>query len=159
MAGNGRKLNNDQTKANNQQITRSSFRCLVSLKLHPCDNRFQPDLNIFNSLNSISMSTPVDTSLAGLKEITAQIVGIISGGWQIPAGNAHMALTSQVTDLVVCNISYLSFVLSNVWEGSGHPGLWERSPHPRHRVVLLKGVDASSGHVTPGLAQLAQHQL
>ncbi|KAG2138243.1 hypothetical protein BD769DRAFT_1663822 [Suillus cothurnatus] len=46
------------------------------------------------------MSTPVDTSLAGLKEITAQIVGIISGGRQIPAGNAHMALTSQVTDLV-----------------------------------------------------------
>ncbi|KAG2111387.1 hypothetical protein BD769DRAFT_1674381 [Suillus cothurnatus] len=46
------------------------------------------------------MSTPVDTSLAGLKEITAQIVGIISSGQQILAGNAHMALTSQVTDLV-----------------------------------------------------------
>ncbi|KAG2139885.1 hypothetical protein BD769DRAFT_1663054 [Suillus cothurnatus] len=45
------------------------------------------------------MSTPVDTSLAGLKEITAQIVGIISSGWQILAGNAHMALTSQVTEL------------------------------------------------------------
>jgi len=105
------------------------------------------------------MSTPVDTSLASLKEITAQIVGIISGGRQIPAGNAHMALTSQVTDLVVCNISYLSFVLSNVREGSGRPGLWERSPHPRHHVVLLKGVDASLGHVTPGLAQLAQHRL
>ncbi|KAG2109771.1 hypothetical protein BD769DRAFT_1392395 [Suillus cothurnatus] len=72
------------------------------------------------------MSTPVDTSLASLKEITAQIVGIISGSRQIPAGNAHMALTSQVTDLV---------------EGLGHLGLWERSPHPRHRVVLLKGVD------------------
>jgi hypothetical protein len=129
------------------------------LKLHPCDNRFQPDLNIFNSLNPISMSTPVDTSLAGLNEITAQIVGIISGGQQILAGNAHMALTSQVTDLVVCNISYFSFVLSNVWEGSGRPGPWERSPHPQHRIVLLKGVDVCSGHVTPGLAQLAQHWL
>jgi len=70
-----------------------------------------------------------------------------------------MALTSQVTELVVCNISYISFVESNVRESSGHPGPWERSPHPQHHVVLLKGVDASLGHDTPGLAQLAQHRL
>ncbi|KAG2360092.1 hypothetical protein BDR07DRAFT_1487461 [Suillus spraguei] len=48
------------------------------------------------------MSTPVETSLAGLKATTAQIVGIISGAWLMPAGTgkAHLALTAQVTNLV-----------------------------------------------------------
>jgi hypothetical protein len=60
--------------------------------------------------------------LAGLKEITAQIVGIISSGWQIPAGNAHMALTSQVTDLVVCNVTVgLPKILA--WEALGDHSL------------------------------------
>ncbi|KAG2364357.1 hypothetical protein BDR07DRAFT_1375157 [Suillus spraguei] len=48
------------------------------------------------------MSTPVETSLAGLKATTAQIVGIISGAQLMPAstGQAHLALTAQVTSLV-----------------------------------------------------------
>jgi hypothetical protein len=60
------------------------------------------------------MSTPVNTSLASLKAITAQIVGIISRGQQIPAGNAHLALTSQVTELMICNVAFLAFVFSNI---------------------------------------------
>ncbi|KAG2068371.1 hypothetical protein BDR04DRAFT_1119857 [Suillus decipiens] len=47
------------------------------------------------------MSIQVDTSLASLKALTAQIVDIISSAQQIPAGNAHMALSAQVTELVV----------------------------------------------------------
>ncbi|KAG1812456.1 uncharacterized protein BJ212DRAFT_1301469 [Suillus subaureus] len=41
------------------------------------------------------MSTPVDTSLTGLKASTAQIMAIISGTQQIPLGSSHFALTSQ----------------------------------------------------------------
>ncbi|KAG2063963.1 hypothetical protein BDR04DRAFT_1163106 [Suillus decipiens] len=46
------------------------------------------------------MSTQADTSLASLKALTTQIVGIISSTQQIPAGNAHMALSAQVIELV-----------------------------------------------------------
>ncbi|KAG1782882.1 hypothetical protein EV702DRAFT_1191335 [Suillus placidus] len=48
------------------------------------------------------MSTPVNNSLAGLKESTAQLVGIIAGAQHIPAGTgqAHFALTAQVTTLL-----------------------------------------------------------
>ncbi|KAG1767070.1 hypothetical protein EV702DRAFT_1203913 [Suillus placidus] len=48
------------------------------------------------------MSTPVNNSLAGLKESTAQLVGIIAGARHIPAGTgqAHFALTAQVTTLL-----------------------------------------------------------
>ncbi|KAG2366115.1 hypothetical protein BDR07DRAFT_1480527 [Suillus spraguei] len=48
------------------------------------------------------MSTSVGTSLAGLKATTAQIVGIISRARLMPAstGQAHLALTAQVTNLV-----------------------------------------------------------
>ncbi|KAG2341298.1 hypothetical protein BDR05DRAFT_1001940 [Suillus weaverae] len=48
------------------------------------------------------MSTPVNNSLAGLKESTAQLVGIIAGARHIPAstGQAHFALTAQVTTLL-----------------------------------------------------------
>ncbi|KAG1721034.1 hypothetical protein EDB19DRAFT_1917578 [Suillus lakei] len=46
------------------------------------------------------MSTPVDTTLTGLKALTAQIKAIIYGARQIPPGPSHYALTSQVTGLV-----------------------------------------------------------
>ncbi|KAG0696674.1 hypothetical protein DFH29DRAFT_1004345 [Suillus ampliporus] len=46
------------------------------------------------------MSTPVDTSFIGLKALTAQIMGIISGAQQIPLGQSHFALTAQVSSLV-----------------------------------------------------------
>ncbi|KAG2356727.1 hypothetical protein BDR07DRAFT_1380624 [Suillus spraguei] len=48
------------------------------------------------------MSTSVETSLASLKATTAQIVGIIAGARLMPAGTgqAHLALTAQVTNLV-----------------------------------------------------------
>ncbi|KAG1764702.1 hypothetical protein EV702DRAFT_1051269 [Suillus placidus] len=48
------------------------------------------------------MSTPVNNSLAGLKESTAQLVGIIARAQHIPAGTgqAHFALTAQVTTLL-----------------------------------------------------------
>ncbi|KAG2112256.1 uncharacterized protein F5147DRAFT_650904 [Suillus discolor] len=48
------------------------------------------------------MSTPVQSSLAGLKASTAQLVGIIAGARHIPAGtvDVHLALTKQVTTLL-----------------------------------------------------------
>ncbi|KAG1816889.1 uncharacterized protein BJ212DRAFT_1480742 [Suillus subaureus] len=46
------------------------------------------------------MSTPVDTSLTGLKASTAQIMAIISSTQQIPPDPSHFALTSQVSSLV-----------------------------------------------------------
>ncbi|KAG1744248.1 hypothetical protein EDB19DRAFT_1906811 [Suillus lakei] len=46
------------------------------------------------------MSTPVDTTLTGLKSSTAQIKAIIYSAQQIPLGPSHYALTSQVTGLV-----------------------------------------------------------
>ncbi|KAG1803032.1 uncharacterized protein BJ212DRAFT_1487254 [Suillus subaureus] len=46
------------------------------------------------------MSTPVDNSLTGLKASTAQIMAIISSAWQIPLGNSHFSLTTQVSSLV-----------------------------------------------------------
>ncbi|KAG1795855.1 uncharacterized protein BJ212DRAFT_1489596 [Suillus subaureus] len=68
------------------------------------------------------MSTPVDNSLTSLKASTAQIMAIISGAWQIPPGNSHFSLTTQVSSLV---------------------------------AQVIKDY----GHDSPGLAQLAQHQL
>ncbi|KAG2145399.1 uncharacterized protein EDB93DRAFT_1104845 [Suillus bovinus] len=41
------------------------------------------------------MSTPVDTSLTSLKEITAKIMDIITGAWQFPPGHSHFSLTTQ----------------------------------------------------------------
>ncbi|KAG2139872.1 uncharacterized protein EDB93DRAFT_1106066 [Suillus bovinus] len=41
------------------------------------------------------MSTPVDTSLTGLKEITAKIMAIITGARQLPPGHSHFSLTTQ----------------------------------------------------------------
>ncbi|KAG1805028.1 uncharacterized protein HD556DRAFT_1437192 [Suillus plorans] len=48
------------------------------------------------------MSTPVQSSLAGLKASTAQLVGIIAGARHIPAGtvDVYLALTKQVTTLL-----------------------------------------------------------
>ncbi|KAG1788846.1 uncharacterized protein HD556DRAFT_1447501 [Suillus plorans] len=48
------------------------------------------------------MSTPVQSSLAGLKASTAQLVGIIASARHIPAGtvDVHLALTKQVTTLL-----------------------------------------------------------
>ncbi|KAG2128375.1 uncharacterized protein EDB93DRAFT_1256673 [Suillus bovinus] len=46
------------------------------------------------------MSTPVDTSLTSLKEITAKIMAIITGAWQLPPGHSHFSLTTQVSTLV-----------------------------------------------------------
>ncbi|KAG1758481.1 hypothetical protein EDD22DRAFT_972156 [Suillus occidentalis] len=48
------------------------------------------------------MSTPVQTSLAGLKASTLKLVGIITGAWLIPAGTgeAHNVLTKQATTLL-----------------------------------------------------------
>ncbi|KAG2155977.1 uncharacterized protein EDB93DRAFT_1247622 [Suillus bovinus] len=46
------------------------------------------------------MSTLVDTSLTGLKEITAKIMAIITGAWQLPPGHSHFSLTTQVSTLV-----------------------------------------------------------
>ncbi|KAG1818210.1 uncharacterized protein BJ212DRAFT_1480031 [Suillus subaureus] len=46
------------------------------------------------------MSTPVDNSLTGLKASTAQIMAIISSTQQIPLGNSHFSLTTQVSSLV-----------------------------------------------------------
>ncbi|KAG1802803.1 uncharacterized protein HD556DRAFT_1304069 [Suillus plorans] len=46
------------------------------------------------------MSTPVDTSLTGLKAITAQIMAIVTGARQLPPGSSHYSLTSQVSELV-----------------------------------------------------------
>src|SRR6267154_4450152 len=82
---------------------------LFVLKLHPCDNLFQPDFKIFTSLNRIIMSTPVDASLTGLKASTAKIMALISGARQIPPGSSHFALTSQVGALVVCSFLFCLF--------------------------------------------------
>ncbi|KAG1771135.1 hypothetical protein EV702DRAFT_1049039 [Suillus placidus] len=41
------------------------------------------------------MSTPVDTSLTGLKAPTAQIIAIITSTQQLPLGSSHFALRSQ----------------------------------------------------------------
>jgi hypothetical protein len=59
------------------------------------------------------MSTSVETSLASLKATTAQIVGIIAGARLMPAGTgqAHLALTAQVTNLVVSTIHVLILLL------------------------------------------------
>ncbi|KAG1834745.1 hypothetical protein EV424DRAFT_1341083 [Suillus variegatus] len=48
------------------------------------------------------MSTPVQSSLAGLKASTAQLMGIIASTWHVPAGSVHVhiALTRQVTTLL-----------------------------------------------------------
>ncbi|KAG1726551.1 hypothetical protein EDD22DRAFT_853529 [Suillus occidentalis] len=48
------------------------------------------------------MSTPVQTSLASLKEATVKLVGIIAGTWHIPAdtGEAHNVLTKQAYTLL-----------------------------------------------------------
>ncbi|KAG2126558.1 uncharacterized protein EDB93DRAFT_1257508 [Suillus bovinus] len=46
------------------------------------------------------MSTPVNTSLISLKEITAKIMAIITGAWQLPPGHSHFSLTTQVGTLV-----------------------------------------------------------
>ncbi|KAG2129244.1 uncharacterized protein EDB93DRAFT_1256305 [Suillus bovinus] len=46
------------------------------------------------------MSAPVDTSLTGLKEITAKIMAIITGTRQLPPGHSHFSLTTQVSTLV-----------------------------------------------------------
>ncbi|KAG1814429.1 uncharacterized protein BJ212DRAFT_1482160 [Suillus subaureus] len=46
------------------------------------------------------MSTPVDNSLTSLKASTAQIMAIISSAQQIPPGNSHFSLTTQVSSLV-----------------------------------------------------------
>ncbi|KAG1813927.1 uncharacterized protein BJ212DRAFT_1482276 [Suillus subaureus] len=46
------------------------------------------------------MSTPVDNSLTSLKASTAQIMAIISSARQIPPGNSHFSLTTQVSSLV-----------------------------------------------------------
>ncbi|KAG1733096.1 hypothetical protein EDB19DRAFT_1911678 [Suillus lakei] len=46
------------------------------------------------------MSTPVDTTLTGLKALTAQIMFIVSSAQQIPLGASHFALTAQVSALV-----------------------------------------------------------
>ncbi|KAG1803428.1 uncharacterized protein BJ212DRAFT_1487031 [Suillus subaureus] len=46
------------------------------------------------------MSTPVDNSLTGLKASTAQIMAIISDTQQVPPGNSHFSLTTQVSSLV-----------------------------------------------------------
>jgi hypothetical protein len=92
-----------QTQTINEFST-SSFNCIVSLKLQSIDNRFHPDFNILTSVNSIQMSTQVQSSLANLKASTAQLVGIIAGARHIPAGSVdvHLVLTKQVTTLLVC---------------------------------------------------------
>ncbi|KAG2133588.1 uncharacterized protein EDB93DRAFT_1107536 [Suillus bovinus] len=41
------------------------------------------------------MSAPLDTSLTSLKEITAKIMAIITGAWQLPPGHSHFSLTTQ----------------------------------------------------------------
>ncbi|KAG2147768.1 uncharacterized protein EDB93DRAFT_1250478 [Suillus bovinus] len=41
------------------------------------------------------MSTPVNTSLTSLKEITAKIMAIITGARQLPLGHSHFSLTTQ----------------------------------------------------------------
>ncbi|KAG2348101.1 hypothetical protein BDR05DRAFT_945033 [Suillus weaverae] len=46
------------------------------------------------------MSTPVDTSLTGLKASTAQIIAIITGAWVVPLGPSHFSLGKQVSALV-----------------------------------------------------------
>ncbi|KAG1717423.1 hypothetical protein EDD22DRAFT_964769 [Suillus occidentalis] len=48
------------------------------------------------------MSTPVQTSLTGLKASTLKLVGIIAGARLIPAGTgeAHNVLTKQATTLL-----------------------------------------------------------
>ncbi|KAG2158262.1 uncharacterized protein EDB93DRAFT_1246113 [Suillus bovinus] len=45
------------------------------------------------------MSTSVDTSLTGIKEITAKIMAIITGTRQLPPGHSHFSLTTQVSTL------------------------------------------------------------
>ncbi|KAG1737445.1 hypothetical protein EDB19DRAFT_1829547 [Suillus lakei] len=74
------------------------------------------------------MSTPVDTTLTGLKALTAQIKAIIYGARQIPPGPSHYALTSQVTGLVA---------------GSSSQGPWGWTP-ARHHPFVLQGA-----HVWP----------
>ncbi|KAG1728209.1 hypothetical protein EDB19DRAFT_1832811 [Suillus lakei] len=74
------------------------------------------------------MSTPVDTTLTGLKALTAQIKAIIYSTWQIPPGPSHYALTSQVTGLVA---------------GSSSQGPWGWTP-AQHRPFVLQGA-----HVWP----------
>ncbi|KAG1800139.1 uncharacterized protein BJ212DRAFT_1498254 [Suillus subaureus] len=84
------------------------------------------------------MSTPVDNSLTGLKASTAQIMAIISGTWQIPPGNSHFSLITQA--------------------GSSDQGLLDWTP-AQHHAFMLQGAIACLGHDSPGLAQLAQHQV
>jgi hypothetical protein len=98
------------------------------------------------------MSTPVDTTLTGLKESTAHIKAIICGARQIPTGPSHFALTSQVAGLVVCSTIFVfSFLFSNIRAGSSSQGAWGWTP-ARHRPFVLQGAHASPEHVSPGLA-------
>src|SRR5882757_4784047 len=117
-----------QRQTINDFIDRPSH-VLFLLKLHPCDNRFQPDFKISKSLDSIIMSTPVDTTLTGLKESTAHIKAIICGARQIPPGPSHFALTSQVAGHVVCSTIFVfSFLFSNIRAGSSSQGAWGWTP-------------------------------
>ncbi|KAG1732703.1 hypothetical protein EDB19DRAFT_1831196 [Suillus lakei] len=76
------------------------------------------------------MSTPVDTTLTGLKALPAQIKAIIYGAQQIPLGPSHYALTSQVTGLVA---------------GSSSQGPWGWTP-AQHHPFMLQGAHASPEH-------------
>ncbi|KAG1752269.1 hypothetical protein EDD22DRAFT_957635 [Suillus occidentalis] len=75
---------------------------------------FHPAFNILTSLNSIQISTSVQTSLAGLKASTIQLMGIIAGARHILAGTgeAHNVLTKQATTLLDGNSCDL-FVIPN----------------------------------------------
>ncbi|KAG2139871.1 uncharacterized protein EDB93DRAFT_1252992 [Suillus bovinus] len=88
------------------------------------------------------MSTPVDTSLTGLKEITAKIMAIITGARQLPPGHSHFSLTTQVSTLV-------ADVVRRYGSGPYLPGLV---------CSVLNGVNSCMGHDSSGLALLAQHQ-
>ncbi|KAG1725241.1 hypothetical protein EDB19DRAFT_1833858 [Suillus lakei] len=108
------------------------------------------------------MSTPVDTTLTGLKSSTAQIKAIIYGTWQIPPGPSHYALTSQVTRLVACSTVFVfSFVFSNIQAGSCSQGPWGWTP-ARHHPFMLQGAHVwpnwfSIGHDNPCLLKHPWH--
>jgi hypothetical protein len=57
------------------------------------------------------MSTPVQTSLAGLKASTLKLVAIIAGARHIPAstGEAHNVLAKQAYTLVVGSTDYIIY--------------------------------------------------
>jgi hypothetical protein len=57
------------------------------------------------------MSTPVQTSLAGLKASTVKLVGIIAGARHIPAGTgeAHNVPTKQATTLLVSSNDHIIY--------------------------------------------------